>query len=97
MNKLILIVAIGCLLVVSCTSHDNSSQSSEPTIQIPPSDSSPTNNYESFTFIDKDGNEQTIRVVEVHRYPQDYDVETGARTAPVVKPKDDKTLQSKTK
>jgi general secretion pathway protein D len=27
-------------------------------------------------------------VVEVHRYPQDYDVETGQRTAPVVKPQD---------
>jgi general secretion pathway protein D len=36
----------------------------------------------------KSGNEATIRVVEVHRYPQDYDVETGQRTAPVVKPQD---------
>lgn len=34
------------------------------------------------------GNEAVIRVVEVHRYPQDYDVETGQRTAPVVKPQD---------
>ena len=29
-----------------------------------------------------------IRVAETHRYPQDYDVETGQRTAPVVKPQD---------
>ena len=36
----------------------------------------------------KSGNEAVIRVVEVHRYPQDYDVETGQRTAPVVKPHD---------
>jgi len=36
----------------------------------------------------KSGNEAIIRVVEVHRYPQDYDVETGQRTTPVVKPQD---------
>ena len=36
----------------------------------------------------KSGNEAIIRVVEMHRYPQDYDVETGQRTAPVVKPQD---------
>ncbi|VGO21586.1 type II and III secretion system protein [Pontiella sulfatireligans] len=36
----------------------------------------------------KSGTEAIIRVVEVHRYPQDYDVETGQRTAPVVKPQD---------
>jgi general secretion pathway protein D len=36
----------------------------------------------------KSGNEAIIRIVEVHRYPQDYDVETGQRTAPVVKPQD---------
>lgn len=36
----------------------------------------------------KSGNEAVIRVVEVHRYPQDYDVETGQRTSPVVKPQD---------
>ncbi len=36
----------------------------------------------------KSGNEAIIRVVEVHRYPQDYDVETGQRTSPVVKPQD---------
>jgi len=30
----------------------------------------------------------TIRVTEIHRYPQDWDVETGQRTAPVVKPQD---------
>ncbi|QBG48718.1 hypothetical protein EGM51_15390 [Verrucomicrobia bacterium S94] len=36
----------------------------------------------------KSGNPAVIRVVEVHRYPQDYDVETGQRTAPVVKPQD---------
>ncbi|MDF7798062.1 hypothetical protein P4C99_01205 [Pontiellaceae bacterium B1224] len=36
----------------------------------------------------KSGNEAIIRVVEAHRYPQDYDVETGQRTAPVVKPQD---------
>ncbi|MBN2684964.1 MAG: hypothetical protein JXR40_06770 [Pontiellaceae bacterium] len=34
------------------------------------------------------GEEATIRVVEIHRYPQDYDVETGQRTAPIVKPQD---------
>ncbi len=34
------------------------------------------------------GNEAVIRVVEIHRYPQDYDVETGQRTAPIVKPQD---------
>ena len=36
----------------------------------------------------KSGNEAIIRVAETHRYPQDYDVETGQRTAPVVKPQD---------
>jgi len=36
----------------------------------------------------KSGTEATIRVAETHRYPQDYDVETGQRTAPVVKPQD---------
>ncbi len=36
----------------------------------------------------KSGNEAVIKVVEIHRYPQDYDVETGQRTAPVVKPQD---------
>ena len=36
----------------------------------------------------KSGNEAIIRVVEVHRYPQDYDVETGRNTVPVVKPQD---------
>lgn len=36
----------------------------------------------------KSGNEAVIRVAETHRYPQDYDVETGQRTAPVVKPQD---------
>ncbi|MEI6891570.1 MAG: hypothetical protein V5783_05290 [Pontiella sp.] len=36
----------------------------------------------------KSGSTAIIRVVEVHRYPQDYDVETGQRTAPVVKPQD---------
>ncbi|MBN2703102.1 MAG: hypothetical protein JXR23_02730 [Pontiellaceae bacterium] len=30
----------------------------------------------------------TIRVVEIHRFPQDYDVETGQRTAPIVSPQD---------
>lgn len=30
----------------------------------------------------------TIRVVELHRFPQDFDVETGQRTSPVVKPED---------
>jgi general secretion pathway protein D len=34
------------------------------------------------------GYEAVIRVTEVHRYPQDWDVETGQRTAPVVKPQD---------
>jgi general secretion pathway protein D len=34
------------------------------------------------------GSEAVIRVAETHRYPQDYDVETGQRTAPVVKPQD---------
>ncbi len=36
----------------------------------------------------KSGSEATIRVAETHRYPQDYDVETGQRTAPIVKPQD---------
>jgi general secretion pathway protein D len=36
----------------------------------------------------KSGNEAIITVAEVHRYPQDWDVETGQRTAPVVKPQD---------
>jgi general secretion pathway protein D len=36
----------------------------------------------------KSGSEAVIRVAETHRYPQDYDVETGQRTAPVVKPQD---------
>jgi general secretion pathway protein D len=36
----------------------------------------------------KSGNEAVIRVVEVHRYPQDWDVETGQRTSPVIKPQD---------
>ena len=36
----------------------------------------------------KSGNEAVIKVVETHRYPLDYDVETGQRTAPVVKAQD---------
>ncbi|MEN8256071.1 MAG: hypothetical protein ABFR33_11450, partial [Verrucomicrobiota bacterium] len=36
----------------------------------------------------KSGTEAIIRVAETHRYPQDYDVETGQKTAPVVKPQD---------
>jgi len=36
----------------------------------------------------KSGSEAIIRVAETHRYPQDYDVETGQRTAPIVKPQD---------
>lgn len=36
----------------------------------------------------KSGTEAIIRVAETHRYPQDYDVETGQRTAPVIKPQD---------
>ena len=36
----------------------------------------------------KSGVEAVIRIAETHRYPQDYDVETGQRTAPVVKPQD---------
>lgn len=36
----------------------------------------------------RSGTEAVIRVAETHRYPQDYDVETGQRTAPVVKPQD---------
>jgi general secretion pathway protein D len=36
----------------------------------------------------KSGSEAIIRVAETHRYPQDWDVETGQRTAPVVKPQD---------
>jgi len=38
--------------------------------------------------VTKSGSEAVIRVAETHRYPQDYDVETGQRTAPVVKPQD---------
>ncbi len=34
------------------------------------------------------GYEAVIRVTEIHRFPQDWDVETGQRTAPVVKPQD---------
>lgn len=36
----------------------------------------------------KSGNEALIRVAETHRYPQDYAVETGQRTPPIVKPQD---------
>ena len=36
----------------------------------------------------KSGAEALIRIAETHRYPQDYDVETGQKTAPVVKPQD---------
>ncbi len=36
----------------------------------------------------KSGSPAVIRVVEVHRFPQDYNVETGQRTAPVVIPQD---------
>ena len=36
----------------------------------------------------KSGSEAIIRVAEVHRYPQDWDVETGQRTSPVTKPQD---------
>jgi general secretion pathway protein D len=36
----------------------------------------------------KSGTEATIRVAETHRYPQDYDVTTGQRTSPVVRPQD---------
>jgi general secretion pathway protein D len=36
----------------------------------------------------KSGSEATIRIAETHRYPQDYNVETGQRTSPVVTPQD---------
>jgi general secretion pathway protein D len=36
----------------------------------------------------KSGNEALIRIAETHRYPQDYEVVTGQRTAPVVQPQD---------
>ena len=36
----------------------------------------------------KSGSEAVIRVAETHRYPQDYDVETGQRTAPIITPQD---------
>ena len=36
----------------------------------------------------KSGAEALIRVAETHRYPQDYDAETGQSTAPVVKAQD---------
>jgi general secretion pathway protein D len=36
----------------------------------------------------KSGSEAIIRVAETHRYPQDYEIETGQRTSPVVKPQD---------
>jgi general secretion pathway protein D len=34
------------------------------------------------------GREATIRVTEIHRYPQSWSVDTGQRTAPVVTPED---------
>ncbi|MEN8255785.1 MAG: hypothetical protein ABFR33_09995 [Verrucomicrobiota bacterium] len=40
------------------------------------------------TVTTKSGSEAIIRVAETHRYPQDYDVETGQNTSPVVKPQD---------
>jgi len=40
------------------------------------------------TVTTKSGTEAVIRIAETHRYPQDYDVETGQKTAPVVKPQD---------
>ena len=36
----------------------------------------------------KSGTEAFISVAETHRYPQDYDVTTGQRTSPVVRPQD---------
>ena len=36
----------------------------------------------------RNGEEAIIRVAETHRYPQDYDVVTGQRTAPIVTPQD---------
>jgi general secretion pathway protein D len=36
----------------------------------------------------KSGSEAVIRVAETHRYPMDWDVETGQRASPVVKPQD---------
>ena len=36
----------------------------------------------------KSGVEALIRVAETHRYPQDYEPQTGQRTAPIVKPQD---------
>ncbi|MEN8256198.1 MAG: hypothetical protein ABFR33_12095, partial [Verrucomicrobiota bacterium] len=36
----------------------------------------------------KSGSEAIIRVAETHRYPQDYDVETGQNTSPIIKPQD---------
>jgi general secretion pathway protein D len=36
----------------------------------------------------KSGAEAIIRVAETHRYPQDYDVETGQQTAPIIRPQD---------
>jgi len=40
------------------------------------------------TVTTKSGAEAVIRIAETHRYPQDYDVETGQKTSPVVKPQD---------
>lgn len=36
----------------------------------------------------KSGAEALIRIAETHRYPQDYEVVTGQRTAPIVQPQD---------
>ncbi len=36
----------------------------------------------------KSGSEALIRVAETHRYPQDWTVETGQRTSPVLRPQD---------
>jgi len=36
----------------------------------------------------KSGAEAVIRIAETHRFPQDYDAETGQNTAPVVKAQD---------
>ena len=40
------------------------------------------------TVTTKSGVEAVIRIAETHRYPQDYEVTTGQRTAPVMRPQD---------
>ena len=83
-NTFILLAA--CALSTSCTSKKpdpipNKTQEGTADVLSAP------------RVTNKDGSEAIIRVVEVHRYPQDWDIERGSKTSPIIKPEDKKNCE----